>query len=300
MKSKPKLKNTKYMIALYLMNKKGLNTLQYLISKEVYHLVAYVVGAKDKNVQNDFFIEIKKLCTLHEIIHFEKGYRININTKYKISIGWRWIITEFENLIVLHDSLLPKYRGFAPLVNCLINGEKEIGVTALFADKEYDTGDIIVQKKIPIKYPITIAKAIEKISVLYAVIVYDLLLDIKKKSKLTGIKQNDILATYSVWLDNEDYFIDWSWEASKIKRKIDATGFPYMGAKAKHEDKIITINDCKVLDDKKIENRTPGKIIGYNHKRPIVICGKGLLQLNVLIDDNGDIFKPKLLRKRFK
>ena len=49
---------------------------------------------------------------------------------------------------------MPKYRGFAPLVNSLVNGEKIIGVTALFASEEYDNGDIIMQSSVDITYPI--------------------------------------------------------------------------------------------------------------------------------------------------
>jgi methionyl-tRNA formyltransferase len=53
----------------------------------------------------------------------------------------------------MHDSLLPKYRGFAPLPNALINGEREVGVTALFASEEYDMGDIVCQRRLAVEYP---------------------------------------------------------------------------------------------------------------------------------------------------
>ena len=86
---------------------------------------------------------------------------------YQLAIGWRWLISGTENLIVLHDSLLPKYRGFAPLVNSLINGEQEIGVTAIWAGPEFDAGEIIFQEKAGICYPIKIQEAIEIVSGLY-------------------------------------------------------------------------------------------------------------------------------------
>lgn len=288
------------MVGLYLMNKKGLITLEYLLQKNAKDLISFVVGAKDKDVQNDYFTEIKELCSENNLVHYEKEMKICLEVNYKIAIGWRWIIPDFENLIVLHDSLLPRYRGFAPLVNSLINGEKEIGVTTLFADKEYDKGNVISQKSIHIEYPIKIEEAINKVSELYGELVYELFQKLKSNQSLYGIAQNEEKATYSVWLDKEDYFIDWTWNAEKIKRKIDATGFPYLGAKTTLDGELITIIACNVMDDLNIENRTPGKIFGYSNKKSIVICGSGLLILNGMVNEKGDSFSPKSLRKRFK
>ena len=74
-----------------------------------------------------------------------------------MAVSWRWMIKHPKNkLIVFHDSILPKYRGFAPLVNMLINGEKEIGVSAIFGADEYDSE--IISEKTTISYPIKIQK----------------------------------------------------------------------------------------------------------------------------------------------
>ena len=77
---------------------------------------------------------------------------------FKFAIGWKWIIDNTSQLIVLHDSLLPKYRGFSPLVNSLINGDTLTGVTALFASSEYDKGEIIEQAQIGLDKNSTITK----------------------------------------------------------------------------------------------------------------------------------------------
>ena len=84
---------------------------------------------------------------------------------FSIAVAWKWLIKQKDILIVLHDSLLPKYRGYLPLVSQLINGEKEIGVTSFFANDKYDEGDIIYSSKIDIKYPITIEQAINQINI---------------------------------------------------------------------------------------------------------------------------------------
>ena len=65
-----------------------------------------------------------------------------------------------NTLIVIHDSILPTYRGYLPLVSQLIDGQKEIGVTAILANENFDEGDIVHISKTKINYPITINDAI--------------------------------------------------------------------------------------------------------------------------------------------
>ena len=105
-------------------------------------------------------------------------------------------------LIVLHDSLLPKYRGFAPLPTALINAEPYVGVTALFAKEksdEYDRGDILGQRKLAVTYPARIQTVISAISGAYADLVIDIWRRIHAGVKLTGTPQNEAEATYSLW-----------------------------------------------------------------------------------------------------
>ena len=86
-----------------------------------------------------------------------------------IAAGWRNLLpTSPGKLIIFHDSLLPKYRGFNPLVTALINGDDVLGVSALWAAENYDEGEIIFQEKVTIAYPIKIKQAIDTIEPLYA------------------------------------------------------------------------------------------------------------------------------------
>ena len=124
------------------MNQKGYFVLKSLIDKQLVNKIGFVVSSSDKGVAEDFYFPIKKLC-IDNLIPFAERKHDAPFTDFKIAIGWRWLIDHNENLIVLHDSLLPKYRGFAPLVIALINGEKEIGATELWAENDFDQGDII-------------------------------------------------------------------------------------------------------------------------------------------------------------
>lgn len=263
----------------FLMNKKGLEVLTRIVEKYSSKIIKYVVLSEDAAVEKDYYSELIQLCNEHSIKYFNRSEEIPVFSGYKFSIGWRWIINDYKNLIVMHDSILPKYRGFSPLVNTLINGEKEIGVTALFADKDYDRGPIILQKKAKIQYPIKISKAIERISMLYQDAISEVIDSILNNDIIEGTEQNENEATYSVWRDADDYFIDWRRDSSYIKRSIDALGFPYNGARTKINEEIIIIDDADVIDDVVIENRHVGKIIFFKEEYPVVICGEGLLKI---------------------
>lgn len=273
------------------MSKKGYCVLEDLINKGIKHKISKVISSKNSSVQQDFFDEILNLCEENSINFHERKESFKIDTKYSISVSWRWIINIKKNhqLIVLHDSILPKYRGFIPLVNSLINKEKNIGVTGLFANENYDEGEIIIQKSLKIKYPIKIIDAINLICNLYSEIVFYLIQNI---SDLKCKKQNNKDATYSLWLNDEDYFVDWNKSADYISRFIDSVGFPYSGAKTKIKSSTFLIISALALNDVKIENRKVGKVIFIRNSFPVVVCGEGLLKILEIKDLNGNNILP--------
>lgn len=270
------------------MTKKGYLVLDSIVKNNKFCLIDFVCIGKDSKLDNDFCNELTDLCVKNNINYYYKD-SIDLkekNSEFYIAISWKWII-DLPNLIILHDSLLPKYRGFSPLVNMLINGEKKFGVTAIYATNEYDKGDVIKQEAIEVNYPKKITNLIDEISLLYAKIVLFLFDKMAKKEKIIGIKQKESEATYSVWLNGDDYFIDWNWKADKIKRKIDACCSPYEGAKCRINDEVVIITDADIVADVKVENRMPGKVLFIKDDYPIVICGEGLLQIKKAIYKNS-------------
>ena len=283
------------MIRLYSLGYKGFYALSKLNNNQQ-KLVAEVVAAKDKSVMNDFFEETKDFCEQNKIAFFEKGKEISSNSEYSIAIGWRWLINDHKTLLVFHDSLLPKYRGFNPLVTALINGDTEIGLTALLASEEYDRGPIIGQKKIKIKHPIKINTAIEEISELYAQLLIEILEKIQHKT-IVATEQTEANATYSLWRDDEDYFINWNDSSYNIKRFIDSVGYPYKGAKTLTDDLVIRIFDSSVEEDVIIENRCPGKVIFKRENNFVITSGEGLLSVSNFFDERGN---PLDLKNKFR
>lgn len=290
-------------IALFIMGKKGLACLETILNTTSVKL-KFVIYATDKNVEKDYADEIITLCKQYNILYYNRNdfnETLLNNVSYFIAISWRWLIkSNLEKLIVFHDSILPRYRGFNPLVTALINGDEEIGVTAIFANKEFDKGDILGVEKVNIFYPIKISEAIDIISVCYQDLVVKIVKQIADNS-LVAIPQDETQATFSLWRDEEDYFVDWNLEASTLERTIHALGFPYGGARTKIEDSIIILDEIKSIPDVKIENRTPGKIIFLDNNKPTIVCGKGLLKIvKAHYLDNGDEVAFNKFRTRLK
>ncbi|MGV6861817.1 MAG: formyltransferase family protein [Putridiphycobacter sp.] len=286
------------MISLFLMTHKGFKVLEYLIETQNIGNILNVISSEDPNVQEDYFDNIKSLCADNKITFFNRDEEYVLG-QVSIAISWRWLINESQTkLVVIHDSILPKYRGFSPLVSALINGEKQIGATAIYASKEFDKGNIVDQKTLDIKYPIKIQEAIDRISNLYCDIVETLLS--KDLISIEGKPQIEKEASYSLWRDEDDYVIDWTQNSEHIKRFIDSVGFPYKGAKTIMDNKIIRIFDVTVINDVTVENRTAGKVLFNSDGLPIVVCGTGLIRINDAKYENGDDVLPlKKFRTKF-
>ena len=271
------------------MTKKGYDVLTALVNNSFSGLIKFVVVGRDVNIDRDYADEIRMTCKQNQIDCFEKNEKLKSTTDYCIAISWRWLIPETSSqLIVLHDSILPKYRGFAPLVNMLINKETKIGVTAFFADKEFDRGDIILQSTTEIEYPIKIKNAIDIIALLYIDIIVKLFKDLIKGIELSTTIQNEENASYSLWLNDDDYLIDWNKSSKEILNFINSVSAPYKGASTFVNGKEkVRILDAEIVNDVQIENRHVGKILFVTDKLPVIVCGDGLLKITQTVSDDS-------------
>jgi len=293
-------------IKVFALGLKGHAVVEVLLSRLLPEDRIFVVIGRDPNVLEDYSEVIRELCILNNVGFAVSNSHYADNKEYDIFIaaGWRWMIhgVPEERLIIFHDSILPRYRGFAPLVNCLLNREREIGVTALFGGEKFDTGHILAQEKIFVSYPTNISREIERVSKLYGVLAWRVYSDLhRQKGLLSGVPQDDSLATYSLWRDEEDYRIDWSLSSEEIEHFISCVGFPYLGASSIVDNELIRVLDATVVPDVNIENRVPGKVLFIDDGSPIVVCGRGLLRLNKIIRSDGEeVAEWKKIRVRFR
>lgn len=289
-------------VNLYLMSAKGLGALQETVSSGFAGLVNEVCIGRDSNVITDYSQDIRRLCESSEIRWRYRDQESTVTAAdYSIAISWRWILNNVQGLIVMHDSLLPRYRGFAPLVSQLINGDTEIGVSALWAEQDYDTGDIIYQSSVSIAYPIKILAAIDSIGQCYSNCLLYILQELRDNSSLSSTPQDHRKATYSLWRDQQDYWINWNDPAERIARFVDAVGMPYKGAASLCNGDKVIIWEASSVPDLAIENRCPGKVLRLQDGRPVVVCGSGLLIIEDGIHEaSGSPLVPlKSFRSRF-
>lgn len=291
-------------VTLFLMTEKGLVSLK-AIADQYKHLIDLVVIGSDKAIENDYSNEIIEYCLHSNIPYIRRIDFTEITSEFVLAISWRWMIHHpKDKLIIFHDSILPKYRGFAPLVNSLINGETEIGVSAIFGALEFDTGDIIAQSKLSVEYPLKINDAIKINNINYINCIMKVLNNLSLGIPILSEIQNELEATYSCWRDDEDYQIDWNRSAKFIKRFIDSVGFPYKGAATTYDNKFLRIYDAEEVSDVFIENRDVGKVLFVKDGMPIVICGTGLLKITDASYENSkdglSFFPLKKFRIRFR
>lgn len=292
-------------VSLYVMTQKGYEVLRTFLNIDT-SLINFVVCAHDSSLDNDYYDEIESLCYNKKIKFYDRLSLEKDLSTISIAVSWRWIIKSNHPIIVFHDSLLPKYRGFNPLPSALINGESEIGVTSLYATDEYDKGEIILSSSSKITYPITLSKSIK--------IIINNYIDLTKKIVnilLSGripysTPQLESEATYSLWRDDKDYLIDWNQSSKIIRRHVDSLGKPYKGASSyliyKSDVSLVRILSVQEVDDVIIENRNNsiGKVIFIKDGKPVVVCGDGLLYINDMVDDSGKNALPiKNFRSRF-
>lgn len=288
-------------LALFVMTKKGLNVLE-AITERLRECVELVVTARDPAVEKDYTEEILAHCKAQGIPVYDRADHYVVRARYAFAASWRWLLhLPHTRLIVFHDSLLPRYRGFNPLVSSLINGETEIGVTALFASESYDCGAIVDHAAVEISYPMKIEEAIDTLGVQYRILAQRLASDLCRGKELLGRPQDESVATYSLWRDEEDYRIRWSSPAECIKRFVDAVGWPYRGASTLVNGQLARVRDVAALPDVAIENRTPGKVIFLRDGHPVVVCGSGLVEIKELSEEtSGRSLLPfNRLRSRF-
>jgi methionyl-tRNA formyltransferase len=208
-------------------------------------------------------------------------------------VGWQHLLADVTpSTVVFHDSLLPRYRGFAPTVTALIKGDREIGVTALRPVEEIDQGPIIAQRARQISYPMKIETALTIQASLMAELAGDIV-DRWRHGQLTATPQQDALATYSIWRDDADFEVDWSKSAEDIERFVNAVGHPYAGARTSIggiERQRIRIVDVTPVPDMPFEIREAGKVWRLDSGRPIVVCGTGMLWIDHCRREDGSTF----------
>lgn len=204
------------------------------------------------------------------------------------AIGWRYLITKEAysipplGTLIIHDSLLPKYRGFAPMNWAMINGEKETGVTLFHIAEGVDCGPIVDQLATPI-YPEDDAKTLdERILKLYEEIIIKNLPHFQS-GKVKSTPQDESKATYTCKRTPEDGEINWNQSAEQIYNFIRALTRPFPGAYTTLRGQRVLIWRAELPTEKETYvGNVPGRVIGKRDGKIDVLTGNGVLRLTRL------------------
>ncbi len=184
--------------------------------------------------------------------------------------------------INLHVSLLPKYRGAAPMQRAIMEGESETGVTVMYMDEGLDTGDIIAIQKFPISETDDF-EAIHDRSALVGAQLLSETLTLIEEGRAQRIKQDDSFATYAKKVEKEDCKIDFSLPAKVVNARIRGVT-PIPGAFCFLGGKMLKIRAAEVVEGKGI----PGKVTDISSVGEgyiTVACGEGSLRIKSVIPE---------------
>ena len=258
-----------------------------------------IVSYPQQGDESDSFNALLALGRSHDVAVEDNRHPLLDQDPLIFVVGWQFMLSAgLDRSIVFHDSLLPKFRGFSPTVTALLMGADAAGVTAFRPDSGRDCGAILGSRTVRIVPGSTLRAAFE----LQAQAMVDLAIEIIKRTAngtLVATAQQGGEATYSLWRDQFDYFIDWRRSSEEVLRHINAHGFPYAGAKAVLDGQVLTIVRASPGPNMAFAVQNPGKLWEVDGSRALVVCGTGTLWIEDARDPNGQAFLFKHLRARF-
>lgn len=221
--------------------------------------------------------------------------------EYVLVVGWYWILPPDLLKVVpggfigVHASLLPKYRGNAPLVWAVLRGETQTGVTLFHFDDGMDTGDVVSQQKFEVKRQDTIANVLVKAE--YATVG---LIAAYARPILEGTaprhKQNHEMATYAALRRPEDGRIDWSQPAEAVYNFIRAQTKPYPGAFTHLPDRSV-LRVWRVSVFAYPYYGVPG-VVGQRYDDGVLVaCGEGAIVIHECEVEPGKVTPVSSLLK---
>ncbi len=182
----------------------------------------------------------------------------------------------------IHASLLPRWRGAAPIQRAIQAGDQETGITIMQMDAGLDTGDMLLKRTCKIEEKETAETLHDKLATIGAEAVIEVL-DQLERGKINPIKQDNKNATYAAKLTKEESQINWNLPATEIERNIRSYN-PFPGASTKINDTQIKIWKANAINETTGE---PGELLRIQRNSLIIACGTGCLSAEVLQKPNA-------------
>ena len=181
----------------------------------------------------------------------------------------------------IHASLLPRWRGAAPIQRAILAGDTESGVCIMRMDVGLDTGPVFLERRTAIS-PQDIGGSLhDRLASLGAAAVVEVL-DQLAEDRAVSTPQREDGVTYAAKIDKSEALIDWSQSAAEIERKIRAFN-PFPIAETRLDGEQLRIYAAEILDEHpRSEGAAPGQVVELRHDAIVVACGRGRLALKEL------------------
>lgn len=187
--------------------------------------------------------------------------------------------------INVHGSLLPAYRGAAPINWAVINGESKTGITTMFTDVGLDTGDMLLKKELAIGPDTTVGELHDKMAVLGAEVLKETLLELGRGT-LNRIPQEEAVSTYAPMMSKELGLIDWNKTAREIHNLVRGTD-PWPGAYTFLGGSRMRVWKTSLVPEAADSSRSNGEILKVEDEGILVKCSdENLLIREVQFDSS--------------
>ncbi|MBX3301658.1 MAG: methionyl-tRNA formyltransferase [Nitrospira sp.] len=183
----------------------------------------------------------------------------------------------------VHGSLLPKYRGAAPVQWAVINGETETGITTMLMDEGMDTGPMLLQERMAIMPDDTAGTLVPRLAELGGRLLVETIAQLKAGT-LTPKKQDDGQATLAPLLKKEDGLIDWTMSAPSLANRVRGLS-PWPGAYTFFGEERWNI--WKAVATRAATSDKPGTIVAVDKQSILVATGEGMLDLREIQTANS-------------
>ena len=194
----------------------------------------------------------------------------------KILPPWLFTLPPF-GAINVHASLLPRYRGAAPIPWAIVRGETRTGVTTMKIDRGLDTGDVLLQEGVEIGPEETAVQLGDRLAVLGADLLAETL-DRLEAGRLRPRPQDPRLASHAPMLKKSDGEIDWSLSSRQIFNRVRAFN-PWPGAFTRRSGSLLRIVKSRPVAPPLQEQAAAGSLWRWDSRRALVACGEGWLEL---------------------
>lgn len=178
----------------------------------------------------------------------------------------------------IHASLLPRWRGAAPIERALLAGDRETGISIMRMDEGLDTGPVIARHRVPIEPRETAGSLRDKLAAVGAGAVVEALGELERAGRLTAVPQPEAGATYAAKIDRDETKIDWSCDATSIDRAVRAFD-PAPGAQARLGRAPLKVWRAVALPGR---FGVPGTVVRAEAAGIVVACGAGALKVTEL------------------